>query len=94
MLVLVQIAVPLGAAMALHEMSQPEAAKKWKRWALGGSAAAVLFLAFYAMPKVWFDFTSSIRPDAALEQLGKRVVNMRVEVFRADAPSAACSGWG
>ena len=84
MLVLVQIAVPLGAAMALHEMSQPEAAKKWKRWALGGSAAAVLFLAFYAMPKVWFDFTSSIRPDAALEQLGKRVVNMRVEVFRAD----------
>ena len=55
MLVLVQLIVPLGAAMALHEMMQPEAAKRWKRWAVGGSAAAVLMLAFYAMPKVWFD---------------------------------------
>lgn len=84
MLVLVQLAIPMGAAMALHEMSQPEAAKTWKRWALGGSAAAALMLAFYAMPNVWFEFTSSIRPDMALEQLGKRVVGMRVEVFRED----------
>lgn len=84
MLVLVQIAVPLGAAMALHEMSQPESAKKWKRWAIGGGASALLFLAFYAMPKVWFDFTSSIRPDMAMEQLGNRVVGMRIELFRED----------
>ncbi len=84
MLVLVQLAVPLGAAMALHEMSLPDAAKQWKRWTLGASASVLLFLAFYAMPKVWFEFTSTIRPDAAMAQLGKRVVNMRVELFRAD----------
>jgi hypothetical protein len=84
MLVLVQLAIPTGAAMALHEMSQPEAAKNWKRWAVGGAAATVLMLAFYLMPKVWFDFTSSIRPDLAMEQLGKRVVGMRVELFRED----------
>jgi hypothetical protein len=84
MLVLVQLIVPLGAAMALHEMTQPEAAKRWKRWAVGGSATAVLMLAFYAMPKVWFEFTSSIRPDMALEQMGKRVVGMRIDVFRED----------
>ena len=84
MLVLVQLIVPLGAAMALHEMMQPEAAKRWKRWALGGSATAVLMLAFYAMPKVWFDFASTIRPDVAMEQLGKRVVGMRIDVFRED----------
>ena len=65
MLVLVQLVVPLGAAMALHEMTQPEAAKRWKRWAIGGSATAVLMLAFYAMPKVWFEFSSTIRPDLA-----------------------------
>ena len=84
MLVLVQLAVPLGAAMALHEMSQPEAAKRWKRWAIGGGAASVLFLMFYLMPQVWFDFKSSIRPDVALEEAGKRVVAMRVDLFRED----------
>jgi hypothetical protein len=84
MLVLVQLAIPMGAAMALHEMSLPEAAKNWKRWVVGGSAAVILMLAFYAMPKVWFDFTSSIRPDLAMEQLGKRVIGMRVELFRED----------
>ena len=84
MLVLVQIVVPVGAAMALHEMSRPDNAKHWKRWAFGSSAAVVVFLAFYAMPETWFDFTSSIRPDSALEQLGKRVVNMRIDMFRED----------
>ena len=84
MLVLVQLVVPLGAAMALHEMTQPEAAKRWKRWAIGGSATAVLMLAFYAMPKVWFEFSSTIRPDLAMDQIGKRVVGMRIDVFRED----------
>ena len=84
MLVLVQLIVPLGAAMALHEMMQPESAKRWKRWTVGGAAAAVLMLAFYAMPKVWFEFASTIRPDVAMEQLGKRVVGMRIDVFRED----------
>ena len=36
------------------------------------------------MPKTWFDFTSSIRPDMAMEQVGKRVVGMRIDVFRSD----------
>ena len=84
MLVLVQLVVPLGAAMALHDMCKPEAAKNWKRWAAGASAAAVIFLAFYAMPEVCFDFTSTIRQDAAMAQFGNRVVGMRMEVFRAD----------
>ena len=84
MLVLVQLIVPLGAAMALHEMMQPESAKRWKRWAVGGSATAGLMLAFYAVPKVWFEFASTIRPDVAMEQLGKRVVGMRIDVFRED----------
>lgn len=84
MLVLAQMIVPLGAVMALHEMSQPEAAKRWKRWVAGSGAAVLIFLAFYAMPKTFFDFTSSIRPDMALEQVGKRVVGMRIDVFRSD----------
>ena len=33
---------------------------------------------------MWFDFASTIRPDVAMEQLGKRVVGMRIDVFRED----------
>ena len=41
--------------------------------------------AFYALPTTFFDFTSSIRTDQALSQIGKsKVVDMRLEIFRSD----------
>ena len=84
MLVLLQMVVPVGAAMALHELQSDRAAKHWKRWAGAGAASAVLMVLFYVMPDTLFDFKSSLRPDMAMEQLGNRVKGMRVEVFRAD----------
>lgn len=84
MLVLLQMVVPVGAAMALHEVQSDRAAKHWKRWVGAGAASAVLMALFYALPDTFFDFKSSLRPDMALEQLGNRVKGMRVEVFQAD----------
>ena len=84
MLVLLQMVVPIGAAMALHEVQSDRAAKQWKRWVGAGAASAVLMALFYVLPDTFFDFKSSLRPDMALEQLGNRVKGMRVEVFQAD----------
>ena len=84
MLVLLQMVVPVGAAMALHELQTDRAAKLWKRWAGAGAASAVLMVLFYVMPDTLFDFKSSLRPDMAMERYGNRVKGMRVEVFRAD----------
>ena len=84
MLVLLQMVVPVGAAMALHEVQSDRAAKQWKRWVGAGAASAVLMALFYVLPDTFFDFKSSLRPDMALEQLGNRVKGMRVEVFQAD----------
>ena len=36
------------------------------------------------MPEALFDFESSIRPDLAMEQMGKRATGQRLEIFRAD----------
>jgi len=88
MLVLVQLAVPLGAVLALREAAS--AGAQWKRWAVGSSVPFVLFLAFYALPEVWFDFTSHVRPDAVLDEVGKtRAVAMRIDLFKADVLRAA-----
>ena len=84
MLVLLQMVVPVGAAMALHEVQSDQASKQWKRWAGAGAASAVLMALFYVLPDTFFDFKSSLRPDMAMEQLGNRVKGMRVDVFRAD----------
>ena len=84
MMVLVQLVVPLGAAMALHEMTKANASKSWKKWVLATGASSLMLLAFWAAPEVFFAFKSTIRPDMALEQMGSRVVDMRIEVFRAD----------
>ena len=83
MLVLAQMIVPLGAAMALHEMSQPEAAKRWKRWVAGSGAAVLIFLAFYAMPK---PSSTSRAPFARTWPSSKwqARVGMRIDVFRSD----------
>ena len=84
MLVLLQMIVPVGAAMALHEVQSDRAFKHWKRWAGAGAASAVLMGLFYALPDTFFDFKSSLRPDMAMEQLGNRVKGMRLDLFRAD----------
>ena len=84
MLVILQLVLPLGAAMALHEMAQPEAKKRWKWWAIGGGLSVVMLLAFYVMPDVFFEFKSRIRKDMALEQLGNRVFALRKDIFKAD----------
>lgn len=84
MLVLLQMVVPVGAAMALHEVQSDRAAKQWKRWMGAGAASAVLMALFYVLPDTFFDFKSSLRPDMPMEQLGNRVKGMRLEVFRAD----------
>ena len=40
---------------------------------------------FYALPLVFFDFTSSIRNDQAVLQLGKSsAVDLRIDIFRDD----------
>lgn len=84
MLVLVQLVVPFGAAMALWELSHEKATKQWKLWLAGGGATALLLLAFYATPQTWFDFQSTIRPDVAIERLGKQAVSERIDIFRSD----------
>ena len=84
MLVLLQIIIPMGAAMAVHEMMQAEAQKRWKWWLVGGVAPVFILLAFYVLPDAFFEFTSNIRQDVAYEQYGGRVLELRKEIFRAD----------
>ncbi|MDA0903306.1 MAG: hypothetical protein O3B70_03145 [Bacteroidetes bacterium] len=85
MLVLLQLAIPLGAAMAIHELSGKDPSRSQRRWFVGAALPVILFATFYAVPEFWFDFTSSIRADQAAEQLGKRrVVGMRIDLFRED----------
>jgi hypothetical protein len=84
MLVVLQVVIPMGAAMALHEMVQPDAKKQWKRWLIGGAIPALVLLAFYAVPESFFEFSSNIRKDVAFEQYGNRVLALRKEIFRAD----------
>ena len=84
MLVLLQMVIPLGAAMALWELTTTDVTKRWKWWVGGASATALILLGFVAMPEALFDFESSIRPDLAMEQMGKRATGQRLEIFRAD----------
>lgn len=84
MLVVLQVVIPMGAAMALFEMTQPEAKKQWKKWLIGGAVPALVLLAFYALPDAFFEFTSNIRRDVAYGQYGNRVLELRKEIFRAD----------
>ena len=84
MLVVLQVVIPMGAAMALHEMVQPEAKRQWKRWLIGGAIPALVLLAFYVVPESFFEFSSNIRKDVAFEQYGNRVLELRKEIFRAD----------
>ena len=66
MLVIVQVAVAAGGALALKEIWEDASNGKWKPWvfSLLGISAGLLIL--YISPTTFFDFTSSIRPDQAL----------------------------
>jgi len=88
MLVVLQVVIPMGAALALHEMMQPEAKKRWKWWVVGGAVPVLVLVAFYAVPDAFFQFTSHIRQDVAYEQYGTRVLELRKEIFRSDVARA------
>ena len=82
MLVIVQLAVATGATLAFREILD---SKNWKPWiyALGGISFVLVL--FYAIPTSIFDFSSSVRPDIAVEQLGiRKAEELRLEIFRAD----------
>ena len=85
MLVIVQVAVAAGATLALKEIWDDVSHGKWKPWVFSLLGITAVLGAFYALPTTFFDFTSSIRTDQALSQIGKsKVVDMRLEIFRSD----------
>ena len=91
MLVLVLMTVSMGAALGLKEMISETSLKggvsPQRRWWWLGSLLALIFLfvGFYGIPDLFFDFQSSIRQDIAVEQLGyQEAISRRLEVFRAD----------
>jgi hypothetical protein len=91
MMVLVLMAVAMGAALGLKELvaevTQPGGMSKKRRLLWSGSALGLvlLFTAFYGIPELFFDFKSTIRPDVAVEQLGyQEALSRRLELFRAD----------
>lgn len=82
MLVIVQLAVATGATLALKEILDSKNCKPWI-YAFAGIAGALIL--FYAIPTSIFDFSSSIRPDLAVEQVGiSKATDLRLEIFRSD----------
>jgi len=85
MLVIVQVAVAAGGALALKEIWEDASNGKWKPWVFSLLGISACLFVFYLSPTTFFDFTSSIRPDQALIQLGKlSVTQLRVEIFQSD----------
>ena len=91
MLVLVLMAVSMGAALGLKELvaeaNQSGGMSNKRRWWWMGAALGlvIVFVGFYGAPELFFDFQSSIRRDVAVEQLGyQEALSRRLEVFRAD----------
>tara|TARA_B110000037_G_scaffold221912_1_gene294608 strand:+ start:2280 stop:4802 length:2523 start_codon:yes stop_codon:yes gene_type:complete len=85
MLVIVQVAVATGATLALKEIWEETSSKNWKPWLYSFGGIVVVLALFYALPLVFFDFTSSIRNDQAVLQLGKSsAVDLRIDIFRSD----------
>ena len=85
MLVLVQIVIPLGAALALHELIRPEAHKQWKKWIIGGGAVLAMQLLLLAAPQFWFDFDSPWFEMFGDHPILNQVRELRVDAFRSDA---------
>lgn len=91
MLVIVQLACIMGAALGLKEFlaassEKTEAKKVQFKWWFGAWGGLFgLFVCFYLMPEVFFDFQSHIRLDRAVEQLGyNEALGRRLEIFRSD----------
>jgi len=85
MLVIVQVAVATGATLALKEIWEETTSKNWKPWLYSFGGIVFVLGLFYALPLSFFDFTSSIRDDQAVLQLGKSsAVDLRVDIFRSD----------
>lgn len=82
MLVIVQLAVATGATLAVREILD---SKNWKPWIYALSGISFVLVLFYAIPTSIFDFSSSVRPDIAVEQIGiRKAEELRLEIFRAD----------
>ncbi|PCJ82610.1 MAG: hypothetical protein COA49_00685 [Bacteroidetes bacterium] len=85
MLVLVQVCVSIGATLALKQIWNDASSGKWKPWVYSLIGVVITLGLFYILPKMFFDFTSSIRTDQALVQIGRfRVVDMRLDIFKSD----------
>ncbi len=98
MLVLVQVAVAAGAAVVIQEWvalgrarkdASAEGQRTWtrgrNRYLIAWGGVVAMCLGFYLMPELFFDFTSEIRPDQAVEEYGaQQVVPLRLELFRTD----------
>lgn len=91
MLVLVHNSIAIGVVLILIEMSQlvttgGEALKKRRNWFMGVMGVIIaVFAAFYAIPEVFFEFRSTIKPDMAVEQVGyESALSSRLEIFRSD----------
>jgi len=85
MLVLVQVAVATGATLAIKEIWEETNTKNWKPWIYSFSGILVVLGLFYIVPSTFFDFTSSIRNDQAVLQLGKsNAIDLRIDIFKSD----------
>jgi len=85
MLVIVQVAVATGATLALKEIWEETNSKNWKPWLYSFGGIVCVLALFYALPAIFFDFTSSIRNDQAVLQLGKSsAIDLRIDIFRYD----------
>ena len=85
MFVIVQVAVATGATLALKEIWEETNSKNWKPWLYSFGGIVFVLALFYALPLIFFDFTSTIRNDQAVEQLGKSsAVASRIDIFRDD----------
>ena len=85
MLVILQVAVAAGGALALKEIWEDASNGKWKPWVFSLLGISAGLFMFYISPTTFFDFTSSIRPDQALIQLGKQsVTQLRIDIFQSD----------
>ena len=91
MLILVQVAVSIGTALALVEMGKlisngGAELKKRRVWWMGGLGfLSLTFASFYVLPEFFFDFQTSIKQDVAVEQLGyPEALRRRLVIFQSD----------
>jgi hypothetical protein len=84
MLMLIQCMLPIGVGLLLKDALEGKLEWGRKLFIAAGIPVALLLM-FGAMPSVFFDFESHVRPDRAVEQLGAaRAMEQRLEVYSAD----------